>query len=109
MDGQVNGWAKTENATATIVPPVELDAEAADESLWQNDEAVPISERERRISSGPNYPVIFWLALLHVGALTAPFFFSWEGIAMMFNWLEPPNSQPQTSHVLVFVRQLSKD
>ncbi|MCA9170070.1 MAG: acyl-CoA desaturase, partial [Planctomycetales bacterium] len=61
-----------------------LDLEVADASLWQEDRAVAISERERRIASGPNYPVIFWLVLLHVGALAAPFYFTWQGLAVGF-------------------------
>jgi stearoyl-CoA desaturase (delta-9 desaturase) len=60
----------------------QLDADVADESLWQEDCAAPITERERRIASGPNYPVIFWLTLLHLGALAAPWFFSWQAVAL---------------------------
>ena len=74
---------------ATLPPPEELDTEMADESLWQEDCAAPITERERRLASGPDYPVIFWLALLHVGALAAPFFFTWQAVAVaaVLYWL----------------------
>ena len=75
-------FTPTFEAEAIPPDPTGLDAEVADESLWQEDCAVPITERERRIASGPNYPVIFWLALLHVGALLAPFYFTWQGLAV---------------------------
>ena len=76
-----------QSETFTILP--QLDAEAADESLWQEDCAVPITQRERCIASGPNYPVIFWLVFLHVGALAAPFFITWQAIAItvVLYWL----------------------
>ncbi|MCA9120483.1 MAG: acyl-CoA desaturase [Planctomycetaceae bacterium] len=72
-----------------------LDNEEADESLWQQDCATAmsseqtLSERQKRLAAGRNFPVIFWLALLHVGALAAPFCFSWEGLAvcMALYWL----------------------
>ncbi|MCP4192519.1 MAG: acyl-CoA desaturase [Planctomycetaceae bacterium] len=77
------------NGNLTVPPPVGLDSEEADASLWQEDRAAPITERERTTASGPNYPVIFWLVLLHVGALAAPFCFSWQGlvIALALYWL----------------------
>ncbi|HEX5103261.1 MAG TPA: fatty acid desaturase, partial [Pirellulaceae bacterium] len=31
-----------------------------------------------------NWPVVAWISLLHVGALAAPFFFSWEAVALTF-------------------------
>lgn len=31
-----------------------------------------------------NWPVMLWLALLHVAALAAPFFFSWQGLVLTF-------------------------
>ncbi len=88
-NSQLNSWPKTNGTAATLSPTGDLDTDVADESLWQNDEAVPITERERRVASGPNYPVIFWLALLHVGALAAPFFFTWQGLvaAVALYWL----------------------
>lgn len=77
-------WSSS-GLTETLAPPTaELDQDVADESLWQEDKATPISERERRLASGPNYPVIFWLALLHVGALFAPFYVTWQAVAVAF-------------------------
>ena len=72
----------------TATPP-HVELPPANETLWQEDCAAPISERERRIASGPNYPVIFWLVLLHVGALAAPFFITWQGvtISLVLYWL----------------------
>lgn len=36
-----------------------------------------------------NWPVMAWIGLLHVGALAAPFFFSWQGLvlALVLHWL----------------------
>lgn len=36
-----------------------------------------------------NWPVVGWLALLHLGALAAPFFFTWQAVVLMFalHWL----------------------
>ncbi|MDP6556678.1 MAG: acyl-CoA desaturase [Pirellulaceae bacterium] len=61
---------------------------SADESLWQEDTATSMGKREhateqqKRAEQGLNYPVVFWLALLHVGALAAPFCFSWEALVV---------------------------
>lgn len=73
----------------TSMKSSQLDADVADESLWQEDSASAITERERRVASGANYPVIFWLGLLHVGALAAPWYFNWQavGIAFALYWL----------------------
>ncbi len=46
-------------------------------------------EKEQRMAEGFNWPVVGWLALLHVGALAAPFFFSWQGVVLVLvlHWL----------------------
>ena len=83
-----------ESTSATTVLDYD-DTETADESLWQQDCAKPMSdekqslEHQNRLAAGPNYPVIFWLVLLHVGALAAPFFFSWEAliVCLALYWL----------------------
>lgn len=83
---------ETNSATALLDDDV---TEAADESLWQQDcaaamsDAQQLSAQQKRLAAGPNYPVIFWLVLLHVGALAAPFYFSWEAFAvcMALYWL----------------------
>ena len=38
-------------------------------------------ERQHRIASGIDWVTSGWLVLLHVGALAAPFYFSWSGLA----------------------------
>lgn len=71
------------------------DTETADESLWQQDcatamsDEAQLSEQQKRLAAGPNYPVMGWLIFLHAGALAAPFFFSWEAFAvcMFLYWL----------------------
>src|SRR5688500_10260471 len=36
-----------------------------------------------------NWPVVFWIAVMHLGALVAPFFFSWQAVVLVFalHWL----------------------
>jgi stearoyl-CoA desaturase (delta-9 desaturase) len=47
------------------------------------------SERKRRLAAGLDWAIVFWIALLHVGALAAPFTFTWQGLVLMFalGWL----------------------
>jgi stearoyl-CoA desaturase (delta-9 desaturase) len=44
---------------------------------------------EPRYGAGINWPVVGWLVLLHAGAVLAPFFFSWQGLLLMFvlHWI----------------------
>ena len=76
---------KADSATALLDDD---DTEMVDESLWQQDNAAPMSdekqslEHQKLLATGPNLPVIGWLVLLHGGALAAPFFFSWEAFAV---------------------------
>ncbi len=52
-------------------------------------EDVQTRERDRRMANGLNIPIVSWLALLHIGALAAPFFISWEAVALtvFLHWL----------------------
>ena len=74
-----------ETDIALLPPPEQAEA---DESLWQTDRAKDATEEEQqshkalRTAMRPNYGVIFWLVLLHVGALAAPFFFSWQAVVL---------------------------
>ena len=47
------------------------------------------SEKEIRMAEGFNWPVVGWLVVLHVGALAAPFVFTWQGLvaAIVLHWL----------------------
>jgi len=70
------------------------DDNAANELLWQEDTASSMdkeehaTEQQTRNAQGINYPVAGWLILLHVGALAAPFCFSWEAmvVCLVFYW-----------------------
>lgn len=66
-----------------------LDTEAATETAVLDEQAAWDAERELRFSRGIDWPTVIWIGLLHVGALAAPFFFSWEGLglAVVFAWL----------------------
>jgi fatty-acid desaturase len=47
------------------------------------------AERRRRFSEGVDWYVVFWLGVLHVGALAAPFVFSWQAVVLtvFLGWL----------------------
>ncbi len=44
---------------------------------------------DARKSGGFDWPVVSWIVFLHLGALAAPFTFTWQGLALMFGlgWL----------------------
>ncbi len=52
------------------------------------DRAVGV-EAAPRWSNGLDWPVFFWLVLVHVGALAAPFCFTWQGVVafVVLSWL----------------------
>ncbi len=71
-------WGSPDTTLAAI--PV-----ARDQTQQQPNEGTPpkspphsISERGRH---GLDWPVVIWVSLLHIGALAAPFFVSWQGLA----------------------------
>ncbi len=70
-----NSEALPLESTASETP---LDEQAA----WQ-------AERKKRTDQGLDWPIAFWLGLLHVGALAAPFTFTWQGLGLMLflGWL----------------------
>jgi stearoyl-CoA desaturase (delta-9 desaturase) len=86
---------KPASRTAVLTAPRQSTTEEADSALWQEDCAAAISSEEKasakeiRIAGGPKYAIIFWLVLLHVGALAAPFCFSWQAaiVAYALYWL----------------------
>jgi stearoyl-CoA desaturase (delta-9 desaturase) len=45
--------------------------------------------KARPAAIGINWPIAGWLLLLHVGALAAPFTFTWQGLVLMFvlHWI----------------------
>src|SRR5688572_17638442 len=54
------------------------------------EKALPaLSDREKRLAIGLDWPTVIWLSILHIGALAAPFFFSWQGLVLAFvlHWL----------------------
>jgi len=48
----------------------------------------PAAKKPSRFSVGMDWPVVFWISLLHVGALAAPFFFTWKAviITIVLGW-----------------------
>lgn len=57
--------------------------QASDDALFQG------TTHSTRYPDGINWPVVAWLTLVHVGALAAPFVFSWSGLvlALALHWL----------------------
>ncbi len=49
----------------------------------------PAAEKLDRWSNGLDWTSVFWIGLIHVGALAAPFFFTWKGVLLLlvFAWL----------------------
>jgi len=39
--------------------------------------------------NGPDWPIVLWIAIIHLGALAAPFYFTWKavGVAAFLAWL----------------------
>jgi len=84
--------------TATSADP-RYREQACDRSLVADDSthatlAVPgvsavNAERNESVESAYNWPVMGWIVGLHLGALAAPFFFTWQGLTLMFllHWL----------------------
>lgn len=72
--------------TTVLAPPAEQTV-AGDGSRTKR------SSNEHHSRFGPestyNWPVMLWIGMLHVGALAAPFVFSWEGLilAVVLHWL----------------------
>jgi fatty-acid desaturase len=48
-----------------------------------------VSTPGRRWSEGLDWPIVLWIAFLHLGALGAPFFFTWKalGLAAVLCWV----------------------
>ncbi len=48
-----------------------------------------VSDRQRRLSAGLDWPIVFWIAVIHAGLLAAPFTFTWQGLVLVFvlGWL----------------------
>jgi len=59
-----------------------------DRSLLDAAAALPAQFRER-ISRGIDWRVVGWLGFIHLGALAAPFYFTWKGVllALVLGWL----------------------
>ena len=47
-------------------------------------EASGTETQKRRYPDGISWITVFWIGLLHLGALAAPFTFSWSGLILMF-------------------------
>ena len=66
------------NAEITDVDPATSTAGTAPDTAGTAPKPVP----EGRWSQGLEWPAVLWLGMLHVGALAAPFCFTWQGLAV---------------------------
>src|SRR5690606_18383616 len=60
------------NAPQPAVDPESIDPEAAFDP----------SDREGRWARGRDWHVVHWIVAVHVGALAAPFFFTWQALVL---------------------------
>lgn len=69
------------NSQQTAAPRVETDNLTSEESA----ETVPADAAEARL----DWPVIGWIAVIHLGLLAAPFYFTWTGLftCLFLGWL----------------------
>ncbi|MCR9119897.1 MAG: acyl-CoA desaturase, partial [bacterium] len=72
---------KQKQASSKVAAPRRSDAKSKPEAEtnWM----------KKAYPDGFNWGIIGWVIVLHLGAMAAPFFFSWEGLAMVFvlHWI----------------------
>ena len=51
--------------------------------------AIPQGHVDRRWTRGLEWPAVLWIGVLHLGALTAPLCFTWQGVllALVLSWI----------------------
>lgn len=88
------------SASSTVLdapPPKSRIKKQSAETAVKAKEAFTPEEIERqrkaakahRIASGMDWVILFWLIVVHAGALAAPWFFTWQGLASIFllHWM----------------------
>ena len=89
QDGQLSqAVAVDELGGADCLPSNDSPSAREDRSLLDAAAALPAQFRER-ISRGIDWRVVGWLGFIHLGALAAPFYFTWKGVllALVLGWL----------------------
>ena len=56
--------------------------DAARHESEMDEQAARRADRERRVQNGMDWPTITWITLVHVGALVAPFVFTWQALVL---------------------------
>jgi fatty-acid desaturase len=66
-----------------------VDVTASHKQVEAKHSSPPKTRRERLMPNGINWPIMGWIVVLHLGALAAPFTFSWQGLALVvvLHWL----------------------
>jgi len=77
------------NSAVTVID--QSDISTSDNELVTKDNKDQISNAPGgdRFAAGIDWPVAAWIGFLHLGALAAPFFFSWQGLilALVLAWI----------------------
>jgi fatty-acid desaturase len=79
-----NLFGRNLKMASVIVPPNETSEKPAQEIVQQEQ-----SKERKRVHGQFNWPIVGWLTLMHVGALAAPFFFSWQAVlvTVLLHWI----------------------
>ena len=72
----------------TSVLPVEEESPAGNPDK-NHEDIVPPANSRATWAKGLDWPVVIWLSVVHLGALAAPFYFTWQGavIAVILSWM----------------------
>ncbi len=82
-DWQQNSTPTSDAAVLVVDPPQHADATAGQRDVFEADSSnADLLAVENPLQQPYDWPVLIWLAVVHVGALTAPFFFTWKALAI---------------------------
>lgn len=72
-----------------VVSPLPTESALAEKEPEQPTQSTQTLDGKEEAAPRFNWYVIFWIGLLHVGALAAPFYFTWSGLALcvFLHWL----------------------
>jgi sn-2 palmitoyl-lipid 9-desaturase len=87
MSALVDETEKTNDSDVAVIDP--LPEPAAEVSRRAAKNVAAEREMIRQWSHGLDWPIVGWLAVVHLGALAAPFCFTWQGLIAfcLFSWI----------------------
>src|SRR5690242_2289980 len=88
MTGSLENMSATLDSDVAILDPPEM-PETVDRAKRVPKDLTAEREPVRAWSNGLDWPVFGWLAVLHLGALAAPFCFTWVGLIAfcLLSWI----------------------